>query len=150
MYNTKNPNNYFAPFKNALDNWMNENWNNNGFACCVGNDCYQSVPAVNIKETENDYKIEVAAPGLTKEDFKLDVEDNVLTVSTQKESKNEEKNENFTRKEFSFSSFERTFTLPKTIDAENISANYQDGVMVITLPKRKDAKSKTTKTIPVS
>jgi len=98
------------------------------------------IPAVNIVENENGFRLEVAAPGLKKEDFKINLENNVLTISTQKEQKTEETTEKYTRKEFSFSSFRRAFTLPNTVDGEKIGASYTDGVLNITLPKKEEAK----------
>ncbi len=98
------------------------------------------IPAVNIVENENGFRLEVAAPGLKKEDFKINLVNNVLTISTQKEQKTEETTEKYTRKEFSFSSFRRAFTLPNTVDGEKIGASYTDGVLNITLPKKEEAK----------
>lgn len=98
---------------------------------------HYSVPAVNIKNNENSFEIEVAAPGLKKEDFNIEVEDNVMKLSVNKSSENEEKEENFTRKEFSYFNFQRSFTLPKNVvDAEKVEANYKDGILSIVLPKQ--------------
>lgn len=100
-----------------------------------------SVPAVNIKNNENEFEIEVAAPGLKKEDFNIEVEENILTLKVNKSSESEEQNENFTRKEFNYFNFQRSFTLPKNqIDSENVQANYNDGILNITLPKLKEQK----------
>ena len=98
------------------------------------------VPAVNIVEGESGFRLEVAAPGLKKEDFKINLENNVLSISAQKEQKNEETTEKYTRKEFSFNSFRRSFTLPNTIDGEKIVATYTDGVLNVELPKKEEAK----------
>ena len=98
------------------------------------------VPAVNIVEHNNGFRLEVAAPGLKKEDFKINLENNVLTISAQQEQKNEETTEKYTRKEFSFASFRRSFTLPNTVDAEQVNAAYADGVLKIELPKKDEAK----------
>lgn len=106
------------------------------------------VPAVNILEHDGGFRLEVAAPGLKKEDFKINLENNVLTISAQKEQKNEETTEKYTRKEFSFNSFRRTFTLPNSIDGEKIGAAYTDGVLSIELPKKEEAK-KTPRTIEI-
>lgn len=98
---------------------------------------HYSVPAVNIKNNENSFEVEVAAPGLKKEDFNIEVEDNVMKLSVNKSSENEEKEENFTRKEFSYFNFQRSFTLPKNVvDAEKVEANYKDGILSIVLPKQ--------------
>ena len=101
---------------------------------------HYGVPAVNIVEGESGFRLEVAAPGLKKEDFKINLENNVLSISAQKEQKNEETTEKYTRKEFSFNSFRRSFTLPNTIDGEKIAATYTDGVLNVELPKKEEAK----------
>ncbi len=94
-----------------------------------------TLPAVNIKETKNEFNIEFAAPGFTKKDFKIDLDDNVLTISAEKEKEKNEENENFTRKEFSYNSFLRSFTLPKTVHGEKIDAKYTDGILKLGIPK---------------
>lgn len=100
-----------------------------------------SMPAVNIKNNENDFEIEVAAPGLEKDDFNIEVKENVLTLSVDKTSETEEKEDNFTRKEFNYFNFKRSFALPKNgIDTENVLANYKDGLLKISLPKQIDQK----------
>lgn len=109
-----------------------------------------TAPAVNIVENEDGYRIEVAAPGLQKSDFKLDLDHNRLTISAQKEEKSEEKKDKYTRREFSYSSFQRSFTLPTTVDGEKISATYTDGVLLVQLPKREEAKVKPQRTIEIA
>ncbi len=99
-----------------------------------------TVPAVNISDNKDDYKVTVAAPGLKKSDFKIDVEGNMLVISSEKEEKKEEKEERFTRKEYSFSSFRRSFTLPDDVRQDKIEASYEDGVLKLTLPKKEEAK----------
>lgn len=98
-----------------------------------------SVPAVNIKENEKDFELELAVPGRKKEDFNIEVDNNVLTISSEMKSENEVKEENYTRREFGFTSFKRAFTLPETIDEDKIKADYVDGLLRFTLPKRKEA-----------
>lgn len=98
------------------------------------------VPAVNISERKDDYLVSMAAPGLKKEDFKIDVEGNMLTISSSKEEESEEKEEKFTRREYSYSSFERSFTLPDEVNKEKIDAQYKDGVLNLVLPKKEEAK----------
>ena len=98
------------------------------------------MPAVNITENKEDYKLSVAAPGLKKDDFKIDVEGNMLTISSEKEDSKEEKDERYTRKEYSYSSFSRSFALPEEVNQEKIEAKYQDGVLKVTLPKKDDVK----------
>lgn len=109
-----------------------------------------TVPAVNISETENDYTVEMAVPGMKKSDFKINLDRNVLTISSELEEKKEEKKKNFTKKEFSYQSFERSFTLPETVVQEKIAANYTDGVLKVVLPKKEEAKALSPKTIKVS
>jgi HSP20 family protein len=108
-----------------------------------------TLPAVNIKESKDDYLVEVAAPGMNKEDFKIELENNFLVISSEKEDKKEEEVKEFTRREFSYQSFKRSFSLPKTIDDGKIKANYKDGVLKITLPKKEEAKEKPKKLITI-
>jgi HSP20 family protein len=109
-----------------------------------------SSPAVNVLETEEGYRIEVAAPGLQKSDFRLNLDQNRLTISAHKERQEEEKNQKYTRREFNYSSFRRTFTLPTTVDGERITATYTDGVLSIELPKKEEAKAKPNRTIEIA
>jgi HSP20 family protein len=109
-----------------------------------------SVPAVNVVENKEGFRIEVAAPGLQKSDFKLNLEKNQLTISAQKEQKEEETNEKYTRREFKYSSFQRTFTLPNSIDGDKIEATYNEGVLNIALPKREEAKEKPARAIEIA
>jgi len=102
-----------------------------------------TVPAVNITETDTEYVLELAAPGMKKSDFHVNVDRNVLTVSSEKEEEKEEKDKNYTRKEFSYSSFERSFTLPESIDQEKIDAKYANGVLKLVLPKKEEVIPKT-------
>lgn len=100
----------------------------------------QAIPAVNITDNKDDYKVSVAAPGLKKNDFKIDVEGNMLTISSEKEENKEEKDSRYTRKEYSYSSFRRSFALPEEINQEKIEACYEDGVLKVVLPKKDEAK----------
>jgi HSP20 family protein len=99
-----------------------------------------TTPAVNITDKKNQYEVSVAAPGLKKNDFNIDVEDNMLTISCEREENKEEKDERYTRKEYSYSSFSRSFTLPEEVIKEKIEATYEDGVLRITLPKMEETK----------
>lgn len=95
-----------------------------------------SLPSVNVKETDAAYELEIAAPGLSKEDFKVDIDGQTLTISAEKESKKEEKQDTYTRKEFSYSSFKRSFNLPeRTVETDKITAKYVDGVLLLNIPK---------------
>ena len=107
-------------------------------------------PLVNIIETDEHFKLELAAPGLTKEDFKINIENDVLSISAEKKNEQSEKTEKYTRKEFSFSSFKRSFTLPDFADAEKISAVYENGVMALVIPKKEDAKPKPAREIKIA
>ncbi|HYG38351.1 MAG TPA: Hsp20/alpha crystallin family protein [Cytophagales bacterium] len=110
----------------------------------------QSLPAVNIMDKENEYRIEVAAPGLKKEDFKVNMEGNILTVQSEKETRKEENNEKYARREFGYSSFTRSFTLPEGTDAENVNASYNDGILSIQVPKKEEARKKVPKQIAIA
>ncbi|MGN7990614.1 Hsp20/alpha crystallin family protein [Pedobacter sp. 22226] len=100
-----------------------------------------SLPAVNISESSEEYQIELAAPGLKKEDFKVSVEGETLTVSTGQRSENSVAEKNYNRREFSYSAFTRVFTLPESADVEHILASYSDGVLKLILPKKEEAKA---------
>jgi HSP20 family protein len=108
-----------------------------------------NIPTVNIVEHKNEYEVSLAVPGMKKNDFKIDVEGNLLTISSEKEESKEEKDKKFTRKEYNFSSFSRTFTLPDEVNKEKIAARYEDGVLKVLLPYKEGAKLITAKHIPV-
>lgn len=111
-----------------------------------------SVPAVNVKETGTAFELEMAAPGMEKKDFKVELDQNTLVISAQKENKTEEKNEDgkYSRKEFSYQSFRRTFHLPEDlVQADGINANYKDGILHIMVPKKEPAKPKLLKQISI-
>lgn len=101
-----------------------------------------NMPAVNIIENDQSFILKVAAPGLKKEDFKINVDDDLLVISASAKEDKEVKNERYTRKEYAFSSFSRSFTLPENVDRDGIRANYEQGEMSITLPKQETAKAK--------
>ena len=111
---------------------------------------HKSIPEVNVKENKDEFKIEVAAPGLAKNDFKIDINNNVLTISSEREVKNVDENEKFIRREFSYSSFQRSFSLPETVNQDKISANHKDGILTISIPKREEAKEKPKREIKIS
>lgn len=108
-----------------------------------------SLPSVNVKETEKNYQIEVAAPGRSKKDFTISAENGVLTISSEKKEEKEEKEKEYTRKEFSYSSFSRSFTLPENANEDNISANYADGILKLEVAKKVIGQPKTKKAIEV-
>ena len=99
------------------------------------------VPAANISETPDHFHIELAAPGLKKEDFKLDLEQNVLTISVEQRQENGDEQKNYNKREYSYSSFVRSFTLPESADDSGIEAEYLDGILKINIAKREEAKT---------
>jgi len=109
-----------------------------------------TLPAVNIKETPNDFILELAIPGMKKSDFIIDVENKILSISSEVTKEHEEKDEIYTRREFGYSSFKRTFTLPDSIESDKVKASYEDGILMVTLPKREEAKQKPAKRIEIS
>lgn len=95
-----------------------------------------TVPAVNIKETEKDFVLELAVPGINKEDISIDLEKNILTVSGSRKDEQLEEKENYSKREFNYRNFKRSFTLPKTVNFENIQAEYSEGILVLTISKK--------------
>jgi HSP20 family protein len=109
-----------------------------------------NVPAVNISETEKEFKLTMAVPGLEKSDFRVDAFENLLTISAEKEKEEkDERNGRYNRREYNYTSWSRTFTLPDYVDASHIEANYEKGELKISLPKTEVAKPKKVKTINV-
>jgi len=102
----------------------------------------RSVPKVNVTETADDYRIEVAAPGLDKKDFDVDVEKNVLTISSKQEEKDVEEKKNYIRREFNYCAFKRSFSLPEHVIQDKISAAHKNGILEVKIPKRDEAKEK--------
>ena len=99
-----------------------------------------NLPAVNIAETPNEFNLELAVPGIKKETIKVNIDNNTLTISNIKDEALKERKDNFKRTEFNYTSFERPFQLPKTVDVDNIEATYEDGVLHVKLPKNEEAK----------
>lgn len=128
------------------DDWLDSslaNWKSSG----------TTLPAVNVRETNDDFRIEVAAPGMKRDDFKVQLDNNVLTISSQRENSHEEKDSdgNYTRREFSYQSFQRSFALPEDkVEGDKIAARYVDGILQVTVPKREEAKVKPARQISVS
>lgn len=111
-----------------------------------------NLPAVNLKETETNYAIELAAPGKKKEDFNIEIDHNVLSISSESKNQNEEKDNSgkYTRREFNYSAFRRTFTLPESVNLEDINATYENGVLHVTLPKKQEALPKPKRLIEIA
>ncbi len=103
------------------------------------NDSHGDVPSVNIQDNEKDFVIEVAAPGVKKNEFNIKVENNVLTISREVKDEKKEKTDNYTRREFVYNNFTRSFTLPKIVDVDKVGADYNEGILSITLPKKEEA-----------
>lgn len=108
-----------------------------------------ALPAVNIVENEKEFVIEMAAPGMRKKDFNIAVENNVLTISAEKEMEKDEEKKNFTRKEYSYEEFSRSFTLPENASEEKIKAHYEDGILKLQLAKKELAAMPVKKAIQV-
>ena len=110
-----------------------------------------SVPEVNVREKQDEYVIELAAPGLNKKDFNVNVQNNVLVISSEKEDKDEKKdeNDNFLRREFSYSSFQRSFSLPEGVNADDINAKHENGVLYVSIPKKDELKQQPSKQIEI-
>ncbi len=127
-------------FENDMFDWSNRNFSNTN----------TTLPAVNIKEDKDGFEVEMSAPGLDKKDFKIELNNSVLTISSEKEVENETKEgQQFTRKEFSYQSFSRSFTLPETAESEKIKAKYENGVLSVSIPKKEEAKPKPVKQIEI-
>ncbi|NOZ47796.1 MAG: Hsp20/alpha crystallin family protein [Chlorobi bacterium] len=132
--------------KSLLDEFFNTSF----YPSLFDDEVRYDTPAVNIVEEKDNFIIDVAAPGLDKKDFHIDLDNYVLTVSSKKEEKKEEKNDRFTMREFNYSSFSRAFTLPKSVNAEKIKASHKDGILKITIPKKEEHIEKPKKQIAIS
>ena len=142
----KRTENYFPSIFDRFFNNDLMDWNLSNFSSTN-----TSLPAVNVRENENEFVIDVAAPGMGKNDFKINFQNNVLTISSEKKEEKEDKKETYTRKEFSYQSFQRSFTVAEnTVDTEKINAKYNDGILHITLPKREEVKPKPMREIKIS
>lgn len=111
-----------------------------------------SIPAVNIRETADSFEVEMAAPGMEKSDFKIELDNNMLTISSEKQNTSEEKDgERYTRREFSYQSFQRTFQLPReVVNAEGIEARYNNGLLQLVIPKREEVKQRPPRKIEIA
>ena len=109
-----------------------------------------SMPAVNIREDEKNYVLDLAIPGIDKKDLKIDMNEDVLTISSEIKNESEESRDGYKRKEFSYSTFCRNFYIPENVNREKIEANYKDGILSVTLPKQEEEKNKITRKIEIS
>lgn len=131
----------FDDFNRELLNWGNKNYSPTS----------TTVPAVNIKENSDAFEVEVAAPGMSKADFKITLDGNLLSISSAKEEQHEATKDNYTRREFSYQSFRRSFELQRdVVDQDNIVAHYDNGILKLTIPKKEEAKQKEARTIFIS
>ena len=116
----------------------------------VVSDRTSSMPAVNIREDEKNYVLDLAIPGMDKKDLKIDIHEDVLTISSETKSETEDSKDGYKRKEFSYSSFYRSFYIPENVEREKIEANYKDGILSVALPKQEEEKNKITREIKIS
>ncbi len=127
-------------FENDLFDWSTRNFSNTN----------TTLPSVNIREDENGFEVDMAAPGFEKKDFKIELLNNLLTISSEKKVETETKEgQQFTRQEFSYQSFSRSFTLPNTVEGEKIQAKYENGILKVAIPKKEEAKPKPVKQIEI-
>ena len=131
----------FPRFSNWFDSIV-ENENNHGTA--------RTPVLVNTKETKDGFRIDIAAPGFAKEAFKLEVQEQILTISAENAENKTDENDKWTRKEYHYAGFKRSFTLPKSVDAEKITAEYKDGILYVSLPKQEESKAKSAIEIKIS
>lgn len=145
----KRTNNWYPSVPSFFDRFFDGelmDWNNSNFSSTD-----TTLPAVNVRENENEFQIDVAAPGLKKEDFKVHFDNGRLTISSEHKNLDEQKEgEKVTRREFSYQSFQRAFTVAENVvDAEKIQASYENGILHISLPKREEVKPKPAKEIKI-
>lgn len=131
-------------FFDLTRDWLD--WNNSNFSSAGS-----SLPAVNIRETTDSFEVEMAAPGMSKKDFSIELDNNLLTISSERKTENEQKDgERYTKREFSYQAFRRSFSLPKeVVDDEKIQARYEDGVLRLSIPKKEEAKPRPPKQIAI-
>jgi HSP20 family protein len=149
-WNGNGSNHLFPEFPSLFDDFFTRDLFQLPFRAANNAD---SVPAVNVKETDTAFELEMAAPGMEKKDFKVELEQDTLVISAQKEDNIEESSEDgkYSRKEFSYRSFRRSFNLPEEmVKADEISANYKDGILHILVPKKEPAKPKLLKQILIT
>jgi len=134
------PNLFDRFFEHDLFDWSHRNFSKTN----------TTLPAVNIKEDDDGFEVEMSAPGFDKEDFKIELNNNVLTISSEKKVEDETKEgQQFTRREFSYQSFSRSFNLPETVESEKIEAKYENGILKLGIPKKEEAKPKPVKQIEI-
>ena len=137
------------PLNNFFDDFITKDlfdWSDRNFSTLGSN-----LPSVNLKETDKKLEVQLAAPGMKRDDFKVEIDNNILMISSEKEEENEEirKKDNYVRREFNYQSFCRTFSLPETVDENKIEAIYKDGILHVEIDKKPGSVKKTLKTIPI-
>jgi HSP20 family protein len=140
---------YLPTWANLVNDFFNTDFSD--WSLRHYSDTNTTLPAVNIKENTDGFMVEMAAPGMAKDDFKIELNNDLLTISSEKKNEHETKEgETYTRREYSYQSFSRSFTLPKSVDAEKISAKYENGILSIEIPKKEEAKPKPAKQISIA
>jgi len=141
--------NYSPTWSGFFNDFLNRDWydwNNQNYSLTN-----TTIPSVNIKETEDGFEVEMAAPGMEKDDFKIELNNNVLAISSEKQTENQShERKNVTRREFSYQSFSRSFTLPAIVETDQITAKYENGLLKVNIPKKEEARPKPLKQIRVS
>jgi len=138
----------YPVFGSLFDDFLNtemDEWKRNNFSSTE-----TTLPKVNIKEDDNGFEVEMAAPGMQKADFNIELDNNLLTISSEKKEDNKEDEGKYARREFAYRSFQRSFTLPDSADEAKIGANYKNGILRISIPKKEEAKPKPPKSISIS
>ena len=140
--------NYSPAWSNFFNDFLNRDWYDcNNQSYLITN---TTIPLVNIKETEHELEVDMAAPGMSKEDFKIELISNVLMISSERQTLNEtSKVKNETRREYSFQSFSRSFTLPAIVETDQVTAKYENGLLRVNIPKKEETKPKPLKQIQV-
>lgn len=152
--NTLMKRNGYSPVASLFDDFPTSGLFNWLDAAGLGRSGNQTtLPSVNIMETGADFKVEMAVPGMKKEDFRVELDNDTLTIQAEVSTESEDHNDetaSYARREFSYQSFRRSFYLPNTVESDKIEATYKDGVLRLVIPKREEAKKKPVKTIQIS
>lgn len=142
-------NELFPTWSNFWNDFFSRDWND--WSLKNYSDTNTTLPSVNIKENDDGFEVEVAAPGMEKKDFNIELKNDLLTISSEKKVETQDTDDNeYTRREFSYQSFSRSFTLPNTIDDKKIKAKYENGILKVQIPKKEEAKPKPPKKIAIS
>lgn len=147
MTPTRSSDRMFPSIPSFFNNFLTGDldWNSSNYSSTNS-----TLPAVNIRENDDSFIIEMAAPGLSKENFKINLNRNRLEITSEMQDERNEENQRYSRREFSYQSFQRTFTLPEaTVDGDKIAAKYTDGILMVTIPKREEVKPKPARTIEI-